>query len=86
MHDPSLSHSRPRLGCFFGTLSPSRRQIRSTTDRLIFPARLLHQPVDLAVTVPAVLPGQFDHVRRQALLVGVILGRFTLRRTMLPNH
>ena len=46
----------------------------------------LHQPVDLAVTVPAVLPGQFDHVRRQALLVGVILGRFTLRRTMLPNH
>ena len=50
------------------------------------PARLLHQPVDLAVTVPAVLPGQFDHVRRQALLVGVILGRFTLRRTMLPNH
>jgi len=29
-HDPSLSHSRPRLGCFTGTFSPSRRQIRST--------------------------------------------------------
>ncbi len=29
-HDPSLSQRRPRLGCFGGTLSPSRRQIRST--------------------------------------------------------
>ena len=27
---PSASHSRPRLGCFLGTFSPSRRQIRST--------------------------------------------------------
>ena len=27
-HDPSLSHRlAPRLGCFFGTFSPSRRQI-----------------------------------------------------------
>ena len=33
-HDPSLSHSRPRLGCFCGTFSPSPRQIRST--RLAF--------------------------------------------------
>jgi transposase len=32
--DPSLSHRRPRLGCFAGTFSPSRRQIRST--RLTF--------------------------------------------------
>ncbi len=30
MHEPSVSHSRPRLGCFLGTFSPSRRQIRST--------------------------------------------------------
>lgn len=30
MHEPSFSHSRPRLGCFCGTFSPSRRQIRST--------------------------------------------------------
>ena len=34
MHDPSFSHSRFRLGCFAGTFSPSRRQIRST--RLTF--------------------------------------------------
>jgi hypothetical protein len=30
MHDPSLSQSRLFFGCFWGTLSPSRRQIRST--------------------------------------------------------
>jgi len=29
-HDPSLSQSRPRLGCLAGTFSPSHRQIRST--------------------------------------------------------
>ena len=27
-HDPSLSQRRPRFGCFIGTFSPSRRQIR----------------------------------------------------------
>jgi hypothetical protein len=26
MHDPSASQSLPRLGCFWGTFSPSRRQ------------------------------------------------------------
>jgi len=26
--DPSLSQRRPRFGCFCGTFSPSRRQIR----------------------------------------------------------
>jgi hypothetical protein len=30
MQDPSLSHSRPRGLCFFGTFSPSRRQMRLT--------------------------------------------------------
>ena len=29
-HDTSFSHSRPLLGCRAGTLSPSRRQLRST--------------------------------------------------------
>ena len=29
-HEPSANHSRPRLGCFVGTFSPSCRQIRST--------------------------------------------------------
>ena len=30
MHDPPVSQSRPRLGCFWGTFSPSRFQTRST--------------------------------------------------------
>ena len=30
MHEPSVNHRRPRFGCFWGTFSPSRRQIRST--------------------------------------------------------
>ena len=30
IHDPSLSHNRPRFGCFLGTLRPSRRHNRST--------------------------------------------------------
>ena len=29
-HDPSVNQSRPRLGCFWGTFSPSRRHSRST--------------------------------------------------------
>jgi hypothetical protein len=28
MHEPSFSQRRPRLVCFCGTLSPSRRQMR----------------------------------------------------------
>ena len=30
MQEPSVSHSRPRLGCLEGTFSPSRGQTRST--------------------------------------------------------
>ena len=30
MHEPSLSHKRPRFGCFAGTFSPSSLQILST--------------------------------------------------------
>ena len=37
MHDPSLSHSRPRFGCRSGTFSPSCLQIRSI--RLWFTTR-----------------------------------------------
>jgi hypothetical protein len=35
MHDPSASQSLPRLGCLWGTFSPSRCQIRSTRLSLI---------------------------------------------------
>jgi hypothetical protein len=36
MHDPSVSQSRPRLGCFLGTFSPSRRHLIA-----LEPAKLL---------------------------------------------
>ena len=45
MHDPSLSHSRPRFGSRSGTFSPSCLQIRST--RLWFTA----QPSVLSIPV-----------------------------------
>src|SRR5262249_51706244 len=35
MHDPLVSQSLPRLGCLWGTFSPSRCQIRSTRLSLI---------------------------------------------------
>ena len=49
--DPSFSHRRHRLGCRFGTFSPSRRQIRCT--RLALPCavpakRRRHPPVAVA--------------------------------------
>ena len=34
-HEPSLSHNRPRLGCFCGTFRPSCRHNRSTRLWLI---------------------------------------------------
>jgi len=45
MHDPSFNQSRPFFGCFWGTFSPSRRQIRST--RLAFTV----QPSDRSIAV-----------------------------------
>ena len=41
---------------------------------------------DLAVPVAAVLPGQFDDIGRQPLLVVTTVGRFTLRRAMLSER
>ena len=45
MQEPSLSQSRPRLGRRRGTLSPSRRQIRSTRFRFTV------QPADRSIAV-----------------------------------
>ena len=41
---------------------------------------------DLAVTVATVLPGQFDDIGSQPLLVVTTVGRFTLRRAMLTER
>ena len=85
MHDPSLSHSRPRLGCLAGTFKPSRRQ---AFDPLVIdlPPRPAQELRDLAIAVAAVLPGQGDHVGSQPLLVFRAPRHLALRRAMLPER
>jgi hypothetical protein len=41
---------------------------------------------DLAVAVAAILPGQFDDIGCQPLLVVTTVGRFSLRRAMLTER
>jgi hypothetical protein len=79
MHDPSASQSLPRLGCLWGTLSPSRRQIR-------WPAGLTQQPGDLAIAVAAVLPGKLNDIGRETLFVVTTARDFALRLAMLPER
>src|SRR6476469_6323990 len=86
MHDPSESQSRPRLGCLWGTFSPSRRQI--PLDPLVVdqPARLLQQPGDLAIAIAAVLPGQCDGVGGEPLFVFTAPRYLALRRAVLSER
>ena len=86
MHDPSASQSRPRLGCFWGTFSPSRRQIRSTRLSLTSQPAAPQQRGDLAIAVAAVLPGQFNDVGGQPLFVFTAPRGLALRRAMLPER
>ena len=85
-HDPSVSHRRPRLGCFLGTFNPSRRQIRSTRLVVDQPAGAPQQSRDLAIAVTAILPGKLDDVGRQPLLVIAALRRLALRRAVLAER
>jgi len=82
MHDPSASQSLPRLGCLWGTFSPSRRQIRST--RL----SLTSQPAcgDLAIAVAAILPGKRDGIGGEPLFVITAPRYLALRRAVLPER
>ena len=85
MHDPSASQSLPRLGCLWGTLSPSRRQIRSTRLSLIVQLAW-RQCGDLAIAIAAVLPGKLDNIGREMLLVVTTARDLALRRAMLPER
>src|SRR5262249_36896021 len=86
MHDPSASQSLPRLGCLLGTLSPSRRQMRSTRFVVDYPACLAQQPCHLAIAVAAVLLGKLDNIGRQTLLVLTAARGLALRRAMLSER
>src|SRR3954467_11912656 len=83
MHDPSVSQSRPRLGCFLGTFSPSRRQIRSTRLSLTSQPARREQLGDLAVAIASVLPSKLDDVGAEPLLVVLTTRDLALRRAML---
>ena len=74
MQDPSASQSLPRLGCVWGTFSPSRCQIRA------------QQRGDLAIAIAAVLPGKFDNIGGETPLVVTTTWDLALRRAMLPER
>ena len=82
MHDPSASQSLLRLGCLWGTFSPSRCQIRSTRLSLIV------QPAwrSSAIAIAAVLPGKLDNIGGETLLVVTTARDLALRRAMLPER
>ena len=86
MHDPLVSQSRPRLGCFWGTFSPSRCPDPLDPRVADQPAGITQQRSDLAVAIAAVLPGQFDYVGRQPFRILSAPRDLTLRRAMLPER
>src|SRR6516225_10184242 len=75
MQDPPASQSLPRLGCLLGTLSPSRRQIRSTRLSLIAQLNLpkLGNNLFSFVTLPCHRgpPGCQRHTSSRTTSVGV---------------
>ena len=84
----AISQPKPAaLGLFGGDLQPLSSP--DPLDPLVVddPSRRRPQQLrDLAVAVAAVLPGQFDDIGRQPLLVVTTVGRFTLRRAMLSER
>jgi hypothetical protein len=59
-----------------------------TLDPLVvdYPARLPQQFGDLAIAVPAVLPGKLDNIGRETLLVVTTVRDIALCRAMLPER
>src|SRR6059058_847968 len=86
MQEPSLSQSRPRLGCLAGTLQPLASP--DPLDPLVVdqPAGPAQQLGDLAVAVSAILPGQLDDVSGQSRFIVTAVRDLTLRRAMLAER
>ena len=75
------------LGLFGGNLQPLSPP--DSLDPLVVddpPRRRPQQLRDLAIAVAAVLPGEFDDIGDEPLLVVTTLRRLTLRRAMLPER
>src|SRR5829696_9032913 len=85
MHDPFVSQSRPRLGCFLG---PSAPRVAKSAHPLVVdePACSAQQLGDLAVAVASVLPSKLDDVGAEPLLVVSTTGDLALRRAMLAER
>ena len=86
MHDPSLSHSRPRFGCRSGTFSPSCLQIRST--RLWFSPQpsMRSMSVTASVAVAAESTRESHDITSERPLVTRHFPRPALGRAWLPEH
>jgi hypothetical protein len=69
MREQSLSQSRPFFGCFWGTFSPSRRQILSTLLRFTGPAGSGKQRRNAAVAVTAILSGERNDIGSQSRFI-----------------
>jgi len=84
----AISQPKPAaLGLFGGNLQPLSSP--DPLDPLVVddPSRRRPQQLrDLAIAVAAVLPGQFDDIGGEPLLVVTTLRRLTLRRAMLPER
>ena len=80
-----MSQRRPRLGCFWGTLSPSRRQILNppVTDR---PTGLAQQGRNLAIAIAAILARQLGDIGRQPFGILSAPLDLALRRAVLPER
>ena len=76
----------PSLGLFLGHLQPLAPP--QALDPLVvdLPAGIAQQGRDAAIAVAAVLAGQLDHVRDQAVLVVTTVRDAALGRAMLPQH
>jgi hypothetical protein len=83
MHDPSFSQSRPRLGCFWGTFSPSRFQIRSIRD---LPTLHGQQTPDPTIAISTVLGGQRDDRPGEHVLVWPTSRDLALGRSVLAEN
>ena len=71
-----MNHNRRRLGCFLGTLRPSRLHSRSPHPLVIHaPSLITQQGHNPTVSITAILQGKTGHVFNQP---GLIIGNLDL--------
>ena len=81
-----MSHNRPRFGCFAGTFSPSRRQMRSTRLWFTCPALDAQQGRDPPIAIAAILTGQMDDRGGEQFFIIGDVRLIALRRARLAEN